>query len=465
MNLYVLPWGQMSFWGATVITNLLSAIPYIGTPLVEFIWGGFSVDNATLNRFFSLHYLLPFILAALVVVHLIALHEHGSNNPLGISSNVDRLYFHPYFIYKDLVGFFVFFLFFFGIVFYAPNLMGQEMAVVNGNIYYNYNTICWNNLLLFLYTQSVSGTFVYDYREKLSLQPTVLSIFCLIFSLSFPSFVKIINQDQSAGNQTEKHLDHLNLDENLEVGSSETICVNSYKKNMDQFGYWFAGLIDGDGTLYVSQTGQPEIEITLHEEDVKTLYKIKSIIGYGIISKRISSKAYRIRIRNKEGCKMVINLINGKLLTSRKHDQLITMCQIFDIKPITNVSFSINNAWFSGFFDAEGYISVRNKYTLTLSVSQKDKDILEQIQQSFNCGNINYDKSWDGYNFNTTKRSHNLILIEYFNRFPLLTIKHIDIITFKRLLLFLERGYHYQKSPYKSRIDHLITVFKNRKKR
>jgi len=130
---YVLPWGQMSFWGATVITNFFSAIPYIGTQLTEFIWGGFSVDNATLNRFFSLHYLLPFILAALVVVHLIALHEHGSNNPLGISSNVDRLPFHPYFTYKDLVGFFIFFLIFFGFVFYQPNLMGHPDNYIPAN--------------------------------------------------------------------------------------------------------------------------------------------------------------------------------------------------------------------------------------------------------------------------------------------------------------------------------------------
>src|ERR1700709_271524 len=92
---YVLPYGQMSLWGATVITNLLSAIPWIGKDLVEFIWGGFSVDNATLNRFFSLHYLLPFVLAALVVMHFIALHEHGSNNPLGTTGNADRLYMHP----------------------------------------------------------------------------------------------------------------------------------------------------------------------------------------------------------------------------------------------------------------------------------------------------------------------------------------------------------------------------------
>jgi len=118
---------------ATVITNLMSAIPWIGKDVVEFIWGGFSVSNATLNRFFSLHYLLPFILAALVVVHLIALHEHGSNNPLGISGNTDRLPFHPYFVFKDLVTVFIFLLLLSLIVFYAPNMLGHSDNYIPAN--------------------------------------------------------------------------------------------------------------------------------------------------------------------------------------------------------------------------------------------------------------------------------------------------------------------------------------------
>lgn len=123
---YVLPYGQMSLWGATVITNLLSAIPVFGQDIVELIWGGFSVSNATLNRFFSLHYLLPFLLAALAVAHLIALHEHGSNNPNGVSSNGDRFAMHPYFVFKDLVTIFMFFLVLSVIVFFYPNLMGHS---------------------------------------------------------------------------------------------------------------------------------------------------------------------------------------------------------------------------------------------------------------------------------------------------------------------------------------------------
>nr|QLI42480.1 cytochrome b [Trogoderma granarium] len=104
---YVLPWGQMSFWGATVITNLLSAIPYLGTAIVQWIWGGFAVDNATLTRFFTIHFLLPFVVAALSMVHLLFLHQTGSNNPLGTNSNIDKIPFHPYFSSKDLVGYIV----------------------------------------------------------------------------------------------------------------------------------------------------------------------------------------------------------------------------------------------------------------------------------------------------------------------------------------------------------------------
>nr|ATN41500.1 cytochrome b [Macaca fascicularis]ATN41513.1 cytochrome b [Macaca fascicularis]ATN41526.1 cytochrome b [Macaca fascicularis]ATN41539.1 cytochrome b [Macaca fascicularis]ATN41552.1 cytochrome b [Macaca fascicularis] len=101
---YVLPWGQMSFWGATVITNLLSAIPYIGTNLVQWIWGGYAIDSPTLTRFFTLHFILPFIIIALTAVHLLFLHETGSNNPCGISSNSDKIAFHPYYTIKDILG-------------------------------------------------------------------------------------------------------------------------------------------------------------------------------------------------------------------------------------------------------------------------------------------------------------------------------------------------------------------------
>nr|YP_010146925.1 cytochrome b [Amorphoscelis hainana]QQP01154.1 cytochrome b [Amorphoscelis hainana] len=106
---YVLPWGQMSFWGATVITNLLSAVPYLGIDLVQWVWGGFAVDNATLNRFFTFHFILPFIVMAVAMIHLLFLHQTGSNNPLGLNSDLDKIPFHPYFTFKDIFGFIILF--------------------------------------------------------------------------------------------------------------------------------------------------------------------------------------------------------------------------------------------------------------------------------------------------------------------------------------------------------------------
>ena len=132
---YVLPWGQMSFWAATVITNMFSAFPLIGEPIVTWLWGGFSVDNPTLNRFFSLHYLLPFVIFGLVFLHLWALHVHHSNNPLGIDTKgpQDILPFHPYYTIKDLFGLGVFMLVFMGFVFFAPNFFVEPDNYVKAN--------------------------------------------------------------------------------------------------------------------------------------------------------------------------------------------------------------------------------------------------------------------------------------------------------------------------------------------
>jgi len=130
---YVLPWGQMSFWGATVITSLASAIPIVGDEITHWLWGGFSVDNATLNRFFSLHYLLPFIIAGASIVHLAALHQYGSNNPLGSLGTVDKVPFYPYFYVKDLVGWVVFALFFSYFVYFYPNALGHPDNYIPAN--------------------------------------------------------------------------------------------------------------------------------------------------------------------------------------------------------------------------------------------------------------------------------------------------------------------------------------------
>ena len=132
---YVLPWGQMSFWGATVITNLFSAVPVVGDYIVTLLWGGFSVDNPTLNRFFALHFLLPFVIIALVGLHVMALHTVKSNNPLGIEMKgpQDSIPFHPYYTIKDLVGVGAFLIIYLGVVFYAPNFFGEPDNYIPAN--------------------------------------------------------------------------------------------------------------------------------------------------------------------------------------------------------------------------------------------------------------------------------------------------------------------------------------------
>nr|QYA17655.1 cytochrome b [Glaucopsyche lygdamus xerces] len=130
---YVLPWGQMSFWGATVITNLLSAIPYLGNMLVNWIWGGFAVDNATLTRFYTFHFLLPFIIMLLSMIHLLFLHQTGSNNPLGINSNLDKIPFHPYFTFKDLIGFIILLTLLMLLTLMNPYLLGDPDNFIPAN--------------------------------------------------------------------------------------------------------------------------------------------------------------------------------------------------------------------------------------------------------------------------------------------------------------------------------------------
>nr|YP_009757484.1 cytochrome b [Bruchidius uberatus]QIM59431.1 cytochrome b [Bruchidius uberatus] len=130
---YVLPWGQMSFWGATVITNLVSAIPYLGISIVQWIWGGFAVDNATLTRFFTFHFLFPFIVTALVIIHLLFLHQTGSNNPLGTKSNIDKIPFHPYFTFKDIVGMLIMSFILVFLTLKSPYLLGDPDNFIPAN--------------------------------------------------------------------------------------------------------------------------------------------------------------------------------------------------------------------------------------------------------------------------------------------------------------------------------------------
>ncbi len=186
---YVLPWGQISFWGATVITNLLSAIPYLGTTLVEWIWGGFSVDKPTLTRFFSFHFLFPFILLVLVILHLVFLHRTGSSNPSGINSNSDKIPFHPFFSSKDIVGFLFIFSTLLLISTLAPNLFTDPE-----------NFSMANPLVAPIHIQP-EWYFLFAYTILRSVPNKLGGVLALIIAILILYFFPLINNNSWQGNQ------------------------------------------------------------------------------------------------------------------------------------------------------------------------------------------------------------------------------------------------------------------------
>nr|YP_002265547.1 cytochrome b [Chaetosoma scaritides]ACF35106.1 cytochrome b oxidase [Chaetosoma scaritides] len=179
---YVLPWGQMSFWGATVITNLLSAIPYIGTTIVQWLWGGFAVDNATLTRFFAFHFLLPFIISAMVMIHLLFLHQTGSNNPLGMNSNIDKIPFHPYFSFKDILGFIIMVSILVSLNLISPYYLGDPD-----------NFIPANPLVTPIHIQP-EWYFLFAYAILRSIPNKLGGVLALVFSIAILFFLPLINK-------------------------------------------------------------------------------------------------------------------------------------------------------------------------------------------------------------------------------------------------------------------------------
>nr|AIG53261.1 cytochrome b [Ctenotus inornatus] len=185
---YVLPWGQMSFWGATVFTNLLSAIPYIGTSLVEWIWGGFSVDNATLTRFFTFHFLLPFAIMGASMLHLLFLHETGSNNPTGLTSNTDKIPFHPYYSYKDLLGATLFLMVLLLLALFTPNLLGDPENFTPANPLVTPPHI------------KPEWYFLFAYAILRSIPNKLGGVLALLFSILILMFVPALHTSKQRGN-------------------------------------------------------------------------------------------------------------------------------------------------------------------------------------------------------------------------------------------------------------------------
>nr|AML25576.1 cytochrome b [Erotylidae sp. BMNH 1274392] len=186
---YVLPWGQMSFWGATVITNLISAIPYIGNMIVQWVWGGFAIDNATLTRFFTFHFILPFIVASLTIMHLLFLHQTGSNNPIGVNSNIDKIPFHPYFSFKDLIGFLITSFLLISLTLLNPYLLGDPD-----------NFTPANPLVTPVHIQP-EWYFLFAYAILRSIPNKLGGVIALFMSIGVLYFMPFINKSKFQGNQ------------------------------------------------------------------------------------------------------------------------------------------------------------------------------------------------------------------------------------------------------------------------
>ena len=204
----------------------------------------------------------------------------------------------------------------------------------------------------------------------------------------------------------------------IKTGSSETTRVTSTKST--DFHHYLAGLIDGDGCFTISKAGGVSLEITLHENDTSVLDFIKEYCSFGAVKKRPGVKAFRFRVYRKKSIRTLLSMLNGKLCTPEKISQFTKVCALHDV-PLRCGSVKRDTSWFAGFVDAEGYFSIRNKNTLTLSVGQKNKKILQDIKSAFSLGNIYFDKSWDGYNWCITNLPGIKEMNQYFKKFPLKT--------------------------------------------
>ena len=312
-------------------------------------------------------------------------------------------------------------------LFYSPNALGQKMACIGA--------VC-GNAIEERNSKDIRGKkfLLCEHKENRGSYP--------ILEKSSKS-----EEGESAGN----------YDFSTSVkgeGSSETIRAN--------FDSWLAGLIDGDGSLLVSKEGYTSCEITLHEEDVKTLYKIKAELN-GRVGKRTGARAYRWRMNRREGMVELIKRINGKILTKKRGEQLGRVCKVLGIEKKEG-ELKMEDGWLAGFIDAEGNLGVMNKNTLYLSIGQKERDILEEIREKWGCGRIYYDKAGEKYNIRIFKREDLRKAIGYFEKNKLRTVKNYEMVTFRRLLLFMERGYHKKGSGVEERMERMVKRFRDRKR-
>ena len=375
-------------------------------------------------------------------MHLIALHEHGSSNPLGITGNIDRLPFSPYFVFKDLITVFVFLFVYSSFVFFNPNTLGQYwMAHINILIFVLQCAICWkylliysktiivrglylkikkNNLLSVLYTKILLFKYyanpyiVKYYYKKYDQQITkgrnkvlILKLFLVGISETIRTQkIIMINKLLLESVQDSPLRGESNNENNLiiKVKDFDNLIMDQNNNEDKKFNEWLAGLIDGDGCFGITQKKYTNCEITVGLEDEKMLRQIQNKFG-GSVSLRSGAKAIRYRLQNREGMIKLVNSINGNIRHSKRLVQLHKVCLILGIKIKMPIQLTIDNAWFSGFFDADGTINyyyrdkenkLKIRPQLTISVTNKYLQDIEPFSQILG-GKIYFDKAQNGY--------------------------------------------------------------------
>jgi ubiquinol-cytochrome c reductase cytochrome b subunit len=426
-----------------------------------------SVSNATLNRFFSLHYLLPFVLAALSVAHLMALHEHGSNNPNGVTSNGDRFSMHPYFIFKDLVTIFLFLLILSIVVFYYPNIMGQHLwpniILLIVNIIF-ICAICWKDILkiyniFILYlvkiynkTIIVSGLFLNNIFRKYLIKlinPIIVKYYYkiynqqitnIIFNIYFyiikymflynKYYLLLVGISESLRTQQNNIIKNINLKYFSKINCNSELITDNHNNEISlNFKQWFAGLTDGDGYIYVNKKGYVGFEITLPAHDEKVLRIIQNKFG-GNVHARSGMKTVRYRTQRQEVTHKIIKCLNGLVINNVRLVQLHKACLALNIPIKIPIFPNINSAYISGLLDSDGTINIYKqnynntfRYQLTISISNKSRSNIEFLLEVIG-GQINFDKSFNGhYKWVANSKLLHFKLYNYFLKNPPKTIK------------------------------------------
>ena len=421
-----------------------------------------SVNNATLNRFFSLHYLLPFVLAALVVAHLMAIHEHGSNNPNGITSNGDRFSFHPYFSFKDLVTIFLFLLVLSIIIFYYPNIMGQNWwPYIIVNIIFIY-AICWKDILKFynikivkIYNKTIiiSGLFINTPSARKYfieiINPIIVRYYYKIYNqqitkiinnvyyyiinytlLYFNNCLLLVGISESLRIQQNNIIKYMNSNNLSYINQNNNLITDNHNNEISlKFKQWFTGLTDGDGYIYVNEKDYVGFELTLPAHDEKVLRIIQNKFG-GNIHARSGMKAVRYRTQRKDVTYKIIQSLNGLVINNVRLVQLHKACLALNI-PIKNpILPDIHSAYISGLLDSDGTINIYKqnynntfRYQLTINISNKSRSNIEFLLNVIG-GQIIFDKSFNGYyKWVANSKVLHLKLYDYFLKYPPKTIK------------------------------------------